>query len=268
MPIGGDNAFPSLLEVSSLVRSILNEDGAGATDTVGEGQIAVDNPAISPAMGRLMTASIAETYREMRNSGSPELIADNYIVLNLPPVNGPNGPGSPAAETQTALMSTGYFDGTEMWPTMTLPSNMLAPWRIWERATGATDFVPMEPATAGLPPCMQGSSFRLWEWRGGSIWFPGATQPRDIRLRYSMKLPLYFGPNINFASTFIPLQDCVSAVAYKTAAKFAMRLQGSTPNSTALDTKAAFEIGELQNESVRRQQRIAYHRQPYPARSR
>ncbi len=56
--IGGDNAYPSLLDCASLVRSILNDDGPGVEGSVGEGQIALDNPALSPAMERLMTASI------------------------------------------------------------------------------------------------------------------------------------------------------------------------------------------------------------------
>lgn len=262
--IAGDNVYPSLEDVSSLVRSLINDDGPGATDTVGEGQIAVDNPLLSPAMQRLMSASIAETYRELRSVGDATLIADNYIVAGLPPIHGPYGIGAPAPETQVALTYNGFFDGTTMWPNLKLPSNMLMPLRMWERATGSElPFQPMVQSQDGLPPGIQGPRLHLWEWRSDGIWMPGSTMQRDIRLRSQTKLPLYFGPNIDWSTTYIPIMDCVSAVAYKTAAKYAMRLQGATPNWEALDNQAKFEIGELQNEQVRRAQRVPYRRVPY-----
>jgi hypothetical protein len=104
----GVNQFPSLEDVTNLVRSLVNDDGAGATDTVGEGQIFVDNPSISPAMQRLLNASLKELYRELRIAGDPTLIADNYVLTNLPVIFGPEGQGVASPETQQSLGFQGF----------------------------------------------------------------------------------------------------------------------------------------------------------------
>lgn len=261
--IGGSNVYPSLEDVANLVRSLVNDDGAGATDTVGEGQIVVDDSSISPALINFLNASIAEVYREMRNVGDKTLIADNYIVLNLPVLNGPYGLSAPAPETQVCLGYTGFFDGTIMHPGFTLPVNMLSPIEVWQRETGSeTSFTKVPQAQAALTPGVQGPYLGQWEWRSDGLWFNGALTNCDIRLRYNLKLPLFHGQNLDYSQTFIPIQDCVSAVAYKVAAKFAMRLN-SPETAAAFDARAKEEMKELRNESVRRRQGIDYNRQAY-----
>jgi hypothetical protein len=258
--VGGNNAFPSLEDVANLVRSLVNDDGEGATGTPGEGQIVVDN---SPSLTRFLNSAIGEMYRELRNVGTKSLIADNYIVENLPVLDGPYGSAAPAPETQVSLGYTGFFDGTQMWPNLTLPINMLMPVEVWQRQTGSEiSFSPVPQAQGGLPPAVQGQYLGQWEWRSDAIWFNGALTNCDIRIRYQLKLPMFAGTNIAYASTYIPIQDCVNAVAYKVAAKYAMRLNGPE-TAAAFDTLAKAEMLQLRNEQVRRQQSIDYNRQSY-----
>ena len=66
-----------------------------------------------------------------------------------------------------------------------------------------------------------------------------------------------------FASTFIPVQDCEEAVAYKTAAKIAKALSGVTPGTGDLDSKAQEAMFQLKNAITRRAQSVEYHREPY-----
>src|ERR1700686_946774 len=83
----------SLATIMDLVRSLVNDTQAGATNTPGEGQVFTNNPAISPFTQPFLNSSIRELYRELRNVGDPVLIKDNIIITGLPmmssPVNGP-----------------------------------------------------------------------------------------------------------------------------------------------------------------------------------
>ena len=260
--IGGNNVYPSLQDVANQVRSILNDDGAGVTGTVGEGQIVVDNASISLALINFLNLSIGELYRELRNSGDQTLIADNYIVLGLTPVNGPNGVGGPSPETQVQLGYTGYFDGTTLNSNLTLPINMLVPLRVWQRQSGTgLPFTPMAQAQGGLAPAYQGPLLGAWEWRSDGIWFNGATVPMDIRIRYKLKLPFFSGNNLDYTQTYIPIQDCVSAVAYKVATKYAARLGSS--DTAYLDQRAKEEMLQLKNEQTRRAQGVPFQRPGY-----
>ena len=266
--VGGNSVYPTYQDVANVVRSIVNDDGPGATDTVGEGQILVDNYSISPALLHFINLSIGEVYRELRNVGDPTLIADNYIVKNLPVIHGPQGFATPSPETQVSLGYNGFFDGTTIWPNFKLPINMLVPIKLQERGTGSDlPFHEMSQAQNGLPSIVQGESFGMWEWRSDGIWLPGAVQNRDLMLRYQVKFPLAQGPNVNFATTRIMIQDCVSAVAWKTAAKYSMRLSGATPTTAACDAKAKEEMMQLQNEQIRRAQSIDYNRAAYEGNS-
>lgn len=66
-----------------------------------------------------------------------------------------------------------------------------------------------------------------------------------------------------FANTFIPIQDCEEAVAYKTAAKIAKALSGITPGTSDLSNEADKAMFQLKNAIARRGQTIEYTREPY-----
>lgn len=255
--------YPTLQEVADLVRTLVNDDGAGATGTVGEGQIVVDNQQISVKLINALNSALGWLYTSLGNVGDPTLVADNYIVLNLPVLHGVNGVGSPDPSAQVQLGYAGFFDGTQWWSDFKLPSNMLEPTRIWQRLTGSNlPFKPLPQAQDGLDPNWQGNWLGNWEWREDGIWMNGAIQPNDIRIRYRLKLPLFYGTNIDFSSTYIPVQTCTNAVAYKVAGI----IEDSLSNPEGAQKRAA-EAADymflLRNSKVRRAQGVPYHRPSY-----
>lgn len=253
----------SLATIMDLVRSLINDTQAGATGTPGEGQIFTNNPAISPFTQPFLNSSIRELYRELRNVGDPVLIKDNIILENLPIINSPtNGHGGTDPTVQTILSTAGYFDGVQTWPAFQLPGDMLYPTQLWERASGTDNpFVKMEPVSDGLPGRQQGPRLGLWEWRNNNINFIGATQNRDIRMRYYCALPQFFSQTLDFNSTYVPVLDCTDAVAYKTAVKYA-RMLGS-PGLAELTAEAKEQMFQLKNANIRRMQHTDFARRPY-----
>lgn len=260
--IGGLNPYPSLEDIANLLRTLVNDDGAGVTDTVGEGQIVVDNQSISVKTINALNEAIRQVYRELRNVGSPTLIADNYVVTDLPPVHGVNGVAIPDPSAQVSLQYGGFFDGQQMWPAYTLPINMLAPIRVWQRQTNTNNpFNDLPQAQDGLISGYQNQGLGQWEWRQGALWMNGSIFNCDIRLRYQLKLPLFFGQNLNYSTTYVPIPDCVSAIAYKAAYIIAFSL--GSDQAPSLDQSAKEAMQQLKNETVRRAQTVPYHRQPY-----
>jgi hypothetical protein len=246
-----------------LVRSLVNDTQAGAENVPGEGQIFTNNPAISPFTQPFLNSSIRELYRELRNVGDPVLIFDNVIILGLPPLDSPtNGIASPDPTVQTVLSTGSYFDGVQQWPNFQLPGNMLNPIKLWERQTGSNNaFQEMTQPQDGLSPRQQGPCLREWEWRNNNINFHGATQQRDIRMRYYGALPTFFSQTLDFSTTYVPVLDCTDAVAYMTAVKYA-RMLGS-PGLADLLAESKNQMFQLKNATIRRMQSINFARIPF-----
>lgn len=85
------------------------------------------------------------------------------------------------------------------------------------------NFVPMRPAPFGLPGIQQGQSMSIWEMRNGQIWMPGCLTYRDLRIRARITYPVPFGPNINFATTYVPILDSRNAIVAKMLILYAKR---------------------------------------------
>ena len=253
----------SLETIMNLVRSLVNDTQAGATDTPGEGQILTDNPAISPFTQPFLNSSIRELYRELRNVGNPVLIKDNVILLGLPVLHSPTqGLGNSDPAVQTILMPSGYFDGVQLWPNLQLPGDMLYPTRIRERATNSNDpFRDLDAPSGGLDSVMQGQCLRVYEWRNNNLNFRGATSVRDIMMRYYCSLPTFFSQTLDFSTTYVPVQDCTDAVAYMTAVKYA-RMLGS-PGLADLLAESKNQMFQLKNANTRRMQHQDYARIPF-----
>lgn len=123
--------------------------------------------------------------RKIANAGGGEFVTDGVllVVKAVPTIS--QDPG-----TQTVIN-----DATA--PPNQLPSNLLVPRKLWERPnTSNQDFVEMTDLTnhGGLPSRIQGISLDVWEWRTDGIYFIGATQDTQIRLRYTAAFPDLTGP--------------------------------------------------------------------------
>ena len=232
MAVGGPNNYPSLNDVANLVRSLCNDDKQGATATPGEGQILTNS---SVTLQNLMNSAIRETYRDVRISGQPTLIRDNYLFLNVNPVNSALGVGVPNPATQVSLQYVGYFDGLEYNANLALPGDLILPLELWWRQTGTdTAFREMPEATGPLTSEFQGINPGKWEYRGDAIWFNGSVVPIDIRLRYISTFVDLAAPDIDWSNTFIPIQDCQEAVADKIVLRYQRRQMAFAPDLQAV----------------------------------
>lgn len=252
----------SLLNICNLVRALINDSQAGATGTPGEGQVFTDNPAISPFVQPFLNSGIRALYRELRNVGDPALVFDNYLIKGITPVDGANGLGAADPATQVYVGQNGYYDGTQIWPALALPNNMLYMEKVWERQSNTNNtFVPMTQAQFGLPSRPQQPSFIDWEWRNYNLNMVGSTQTNDLRLRYWGSLPTFYSATLDFSSTYVPIIDCTDALAYKIATMYA-RMLGS-PGLPDLAAESKEQMFQLKNAVIRRTQSKDYLREPY-----
>jgi hypothetical protein len=258
-PIGGLTAYPSLQEIADLVRTLVNDDMPGATNTPGEGQILTN---ASVTLINLMNSAIRETYRDCRIMGQPTLIRDNYILEGLPPVNSNLGVGVMNPAVQVALQYTGFYDGLQMWSQWLLPQDMILPLELWERQAGTQNpFGLMRQSTGALAPRNQTYALGEWEWRGDEIWMNGATESRDVRLRYVATYADLAATGIDWTQTYVPISDSQEAIADKIAARYTARLGGA--QQAYAQQRADRSILRLRQQVTRSRQEIDFQRPSY-----
>lgn len=265
-PVGPN--YPSLETLMNTVRAICNDSFSGATSTAGEGQILTDQvpgtTVNNPFILNHLNSAIREVYRSLRNTSTPTLIQDNYILEGLDIVEGSQGQGVPDPTIQTYLDNTGYWYGTAYDNSLILPKDLLMPIRLWERLSDTTDtFVDMYEAVDGLPSAWQNDRLVYWEWRGDRINFLGATTERDIRIRYQGVFPQFFTATMSFASTYVPIIDCEDAVAYLCAKRIAVALGASQQSIASMTADSQKHLFDLRNQQVRRMQQKKYSRRAF-----
>jgi hypothetical protein len=252
MPISAPNNYPNLQGMMDLFRSSVNDDGSG-TDGPQGGIIATN---AAPFTLPFLNNAIKWVFRKLRNIGDPALIIDNYLLLGLPALTGPN----PAV--QVSLGYEGYFDGFENHAQWTLPSGAITIDRVWERLAGSDlTFHPMQESPDGLPGVHQVSRMRHYEWRGNAIWMPGSLESVDLRIRAKISMPAMLGTNLNFSTTYVPILDCEDAIVDRMLVRYARRF---APDQLA-DAKAASaeSIFELERMVVRQSQRKQNRRRDF-----
>jgi hypothetical protein len=250
-------SFPTIQTITNLVRSDVRDDMAGATDTVGEGQILVDDIATSVTMANFFNSAVRELCRRLRIVNAPMLIADNYIIRNIPPMNGPMGFQVADPSVQVYVAFNGYYDGTLWHANYGLPQGVFQVMRCWERETGSNDiFQDMGEPSDGLAGVNQGNGWGRWEWRQDMVCLPGSLDYRDLRLRYLMILNAYFVANADPTTTYLPIMGCEEAVARIIDRLYAARQGGGLYEIRKSEADQA--VFDLLNEQVHRKQGINY----------
>jgi hypothetical protein len=238
------NRYANLQGMMDLFRSMINDDGGGADGP--QGGIIATNTA--PFTLPFLNASIRWVYRKLRNIGDPALILDNYLLLGIPALTGPD----PAV--QVSLGFLGYFDGFANHGQWTLPAGAMGIDRAWCRVTGAgNEFCEIYAAAGGLQPCYQCATMQCYEWRGNAMWMPGALCSVDLRLRTKITLPDILGANIDFPTTYVPILDSQDAIVDRMLVLYARRF--APDQAVAADASSKESIFELQQETVRNAQR-------------
>jgi hypothetical protein len=137
---------------------------------------------------------------------------------------------------------------------------------VWVQEAGTNlPFHEVLQAVDGIPPITQGShSLGQWEMRGDALYFNGGTSPVNIRLRYLAAFPVFFGCDLNYEHTYVPIKDCEDCVAAQAAYQYDIGQGSMSPEMIAgqlADYKD--QIYQLRLSFVRAGQGKQVSRQPY-----
>lgn len=203
-----------------------------------------------------MNSVYRQVQRALSVAGGPLFIVDNAIltlaaVITIDPT------------LQTSLTDAGYNNGTSVSNPPQLPTDLLEPEKLWERQTGSNqDFTEMTDLTehGGINSVPQNQTLGVWEWRSDGLYFLGATQSNDIRIRYKKALP-------DFAASTDPIliPNAADCIAYNTAAMAAMARGSPLADKWSQAGEQALE--NLVAAATRREQNTPRRRRPNSART-
>lgn len=235
MPVVGSSAYNTAGQITQLIRSLLN-DAAGNlfTDSV-----------LLP----YVNSAYRKTQRALAAAGQETFLVDDVLLVL---------PGVAEVDSSQQVMIN---DNTA--PPNQLPTDLLAPVALWERPSGSSDdFMPMVDVSArgGLPSLQQEPTLRFWEWRQDGIWFIGATQDTQIRLRYQKAYP-----DFTDGTSVVLVRNSQEAIAYAGAAMAA--LARGSPFAERFDGIAADALEDLITAAVRRDQEGGHRRRPFSSRT-
>ncbi len=235
MPVVGSSAYNTAGQITSLVRSLLN-DAAGNlfTDAV-----------LLP----YVNAAYRKTQRALANVQSGSFLTDDVLLV------------VPAVTQVDASAQVSITDATA--PPNQLPTDLIVPVKLWERVNGSTDdFVEMTDLTDhdGLPSQPQAETLDYWEWRADGLYFLGATQDTQIRLRYQKAYP-----DLTDATSPVLIRQAQEALAYAAAA-MAGAARGA-PQAERWDAAAADALEDLVVRATQREQQTGRRRRPYSSRT-
>ncbi len=235
MPVVGSSAYNTAGQITSLIRSLLNDS---------QGNLFTDSVLMPYA-----NAAYRSVQRALGNAGAGGFLTDNLLII------------VPALAAVDPSVQVSITDATP--PPNQLPTDLLAPAKIWERPSGSSqEFIEMVDLTrhGGLPSRPQGVTLSVWEWRGDGIYFLGATRDTQIRVRY-----LKAFPDLADATSPVLVRNAQEAIAYSAAAMAAWA-RGS-PLAEKWDDAAVDATEDLVRAAVRREQHSARRRRPFSWRS-
>ena len=235
MPVVGSTAYNTAGQITALVRSLLN-DAAGNLFTD-----AVLLPYVNSAYRKVQ--------RALANIESGSFLTDNVLLVVT------------AVAQADASAQVSITDATA--PPNQLPTDLLVPMKVWERANGSSDdFIEMTDLTGhdGLPSEPQTQMLRYWEWRADGLYFLGATRDTQIRLRYQKSYP-----ELTDATSPVLVRHAQEAIAYAAAA-MAGAARGA-PQAERWDGAAADAIEDLLVRATQREQQTSRRRRPFSSRA-
>lgn len=192
------------------------------------------------------------------NNNNIEEFPQEVIITGLP-AQAASAFSDPAI--QAYINYSEYNDGASINPSFQIPSDCLIPVRLWERPTGQNaQFQPMTQSRDGLPSTAKTSYLLLWEWRNDAIFFKGANQALDLRVRYKRILQ-----DVSSTADMIPLIRCAVALAY-----LVVEIHAAGRGSVILPTFQAEKedaIKQIINLTTRKHQRVNFRRQAYSRRN-
>lgn len=197
-----------------------------------------------------LQAAYRKLQRYLANTGQETFITDEALLVVA------------ALANADASAQASITDATA--PPNQLPIDLICPLRVWERPSGSADnFIEVVDGTGrgGLPSYLQGQRLQMWEWRSDGIYFPGALQDVQIRVRYLAQL----SANSGDANGQTLIRNAIDAIALYTA-YYGARARGAKNTPTLLSDAqdAAFDLRLM---ATRRDQRKGRRRRPYGRRN-
>lgn len=235
MPVNPSTAYNTFAQILTLIQALLN-DAAG-------------NYFTSTVILPYANSAYRKVQRALENVSAASFITDDVLVVV-----------SAVAQTDPSAQVS-ITDATAS-PNQ-LPPDLLVPMKLWERANNSgDDFVEMTDMTdrGGLPSEPQGQMLRFWEWRTDGLYFIGATQDMQIRLRYRKAYP-----DLSDGTSAILIRNAQEPIAYLAAA-MAGAARGS-PLAEKYDAAGMDALEDLVNRAVQQMQRGARRRRPYSSRA-
>jgi hypothetical protein len=134
-------------EIMDLARTIVNDTFSGINNVPGEGRILTNDATFTIPY---LNSALRTMTRFLRNEGVTWPIRDYFTIENLPPVVR----ADPSVFCYIGF--DGYFNGTQMYGSLRLPSDCLQIKVLRQRQTGSNlQFTPMPECQEGLPSGFQ-----------------------------------------------------------------------------------------------------------------
>ncbi len=231
MPVVSSSAYNTAGQITTLVRSLLND---------AQGNLFTDGLLIP-----YLNAAYRKVQRALANVGAGTFIVDNVTVIVA------------AVAAADASAQVSISDATA--PPNQLPTDLLRPVKLWERPSGSTqNFIEMVDLTdhGGLPSRPQGMTLDVWEWRADGLYFLGATQDTQVRIRYEKAYP-----DLSDATSVVLIRNAQEPLAFITAALASMA-RGS-PLAEKWDAAGLDALEDLISSAARREQQTVRRRRPY-----
>jgi hypothetical protein len=218
-------------------------------------------------------------YRRLQNELTDlgvEKFSSETVIFNIPIVTNLD----PSSSCWMSFSQ--FFDGTNYYTAPVLPSTLIIPLWLSERQNGTN--LPFPPVNRpnmrnymdGLPGNGKYIYNGAWEWRNETLYFPGALQAVDFRMRYRASYP----PIVDNGSTpwfqqTVPILRCGDALAWWVCFEFATSrmADGDSSNATAqvaqtFKTEAQGTTELMVNQTVMKNQRNNVRQIPYGGRGR
>jgi hypothetical protein len=167
----------------------------------------------------------------------------------------------PNPAVQVNVSYAGYFDGLQMHDVPALPPDCVQVLEVRDRATGTQDiFVPLGRPQQGIGSVWQCAYLSIWEYRGDAIWMPGATQTRDLQIRYQTQLQPIVPPTTRspWSDISINVLATVNTLAWLTIFNYVTSRGGT--GAAAAEKRADRMMRYVVNRYVRGDQGIHFSR--------
>jgi hypothetical protein len=163
---------------------------------------------------------------------------------------------------QMQLMYSGYFNGQQTQATPTLPSDLIEPLELWERATvtsgiNTAAWVPMKQASDSISTRAIQGRFAIWDYESDILYLPPASQSNDLKMKY-----LVATPRLTSTTQQVPINDCEVAMGALIAELLSMG-RGGAEATAQFHARAEAEVQLMISPTARKEEYAAYNRRPF-----